>query len=609
MKIILAFISLLLLPSVIAQDSTYRCIGGYVDVTRIGIGNMHKVEGARGDNDWITGKVKRINYEYTYTRTFHGSTQPANPKEFYKPIKAKSFYFVPVSDFLIKYHVKGKVYQTLSMDSLILRSYYEDGTPKDIYYFNDKLQADSILRFYGNGKLKLKVMGSYGQIEENLVLSLNHRPEIRLKSPVYEWVPDNRWYLRMPFRSDGMNSGKTSYPKKQLYCHGNGKPQIVITWIPDSIGATTYHPNYEFFDPEGNRLDSNKVDKYDKWTGIRYNYYDSGVLESINEVCEDRHCGIYKRFGTDGLLTSIQYYNSRGRDSTVYYKQLKDTLFTWRPPLNYTWNKQDTLTLVESGQFKMGFNNDGSVWYIHMDGGTWEAYRTYRDERLQLHHFGTKDTLGFPHGRWYGVNVLNDTVYDINYHHGVLHGPYRVSNSAWENSATRMFHMGKEIDSTVRFHKGRIKRILYFSEPGKLAAEAYFGNEGKLWYVDTIINGGKKVRLRSLHRDGWYSERTYIDTTLKQIHTKRYYYAPDSLSQEVWRDYRDHRFEWKEYHRETGALKVHWKEDGYFIELEDNPDPDKPPLKRAVRKDMRWTYDESGDLIKEECYENGALVE
>lgn len=169
MRSLFLIITLLLSCLSFAQDSTYRCKRGFVEVRRVGIGKIHTVEGKLSDKMWISGKVKRVDYEYMYNRTFNGSTQPANPTEFYKPIKQKSFYFVPLEDIIIKYKPDGQVFQSFSIDSLILRSYLEDGTPRDIYYMNADLEVDSIYRFYENGKLKTKILTDSNQLKENLV--------------------------------------------------------------------------------------------------------------------------------------------------------------------------------------------------------------------------------------------------------------------------------------------------------------------------------------------------------------------------------------------------------------------------------------------------------
>lgn len=609
MKLLLTISILLLSISSFAQDTTFRYNGWMTEVKRIGVSKIHKVEGKDRDKLWISGKVKRINYEYMFTRTFHGSTQPSNPKEFYKPIKKKSFYYVPIGDITIKYVPNGPVFQTLSMDSLILRSYRNDGTPLDIYFLNEDLQADSIYRFFENGKLRTMVLGSYNQLKENLVLSLNHQPVMTMRQVHMEWQPDNRsasmfWYLG----SNYAGSKTLSYPIKQYYCHGNGIPQVEITWYPDSIGARTYHKKYAFFDPQGNSLDSNHISDRGVWSGVRYKYYKSGALKSIQNKDNDQFYGKDEHWNPDSTLNRIDYRSKSGRDSIVYYKQLKDTLFTWRPPMQFKWNKQDTLTEASHPHCKLGFDNDGSVRFSMMSGSLWEAYRKNRDERMQLEHFGAKDELGFPHGRWFGLNALGDTVYEINYQHGWLNGPYRECNSYSETNWTRTYKMGLEIDSSVKIYKGYIREIQYFSEPGKLAKKAVYGNEGRLWFVDTTLNGKKFYRLRGLHKDGWDNVVGRIDTALNQIYTK-FYFARDTLANEKWTDYKGSQQERKDYYRETGTLKTHWKSEGWLTKTEENSEPGKAPKKSAVRLAFQWTYDEAGNLIKKERLENGVVVE
>lgn len=575
---------------------------------RVGIGKVHTVEGKNSEKIWASGKVKRVDYEYMFTRTFYGSTQPANPKEFYKPIKKKSFYYIPVEDITIKYVRNGQVFQTLSMDSLILRSYLEDGSPRDIYYLNADLQADSIYRFYENGKLKTKIIGGSDQLKENLVLSLSHRPEMVFRQQTIEWTPDGRSMMMYPYYRDNPHAKGPSYPEKQYYCHGNGKPYVVITWHLDSV-ADKYRSAYAYFDPQGNVLDSNHISSYGTWTGMKYEYYDNGALKKVSEMCADRFCGKTEHWNMDSTINYIEYRSKFERDSVVYYKQLKDTLLTWKPTMNFKWNQQDSLAELIHKHCKFGFKNDGSVHYCRFDGEVWESYEKYWDERMQLEHFGSKDELGFPHGPWFGVNALKDTVYEINFHHGWLHGPYRVNNSYWENNWTRTYNMGLEIDSSVRMYKGHIREILYFSEPGKLAKKAVFSNEGHLWYVDTTFNGKEFYRLRGLNKSGWESEVGRIDTALNQFYTKRFFYAPDSLSYEEWRGFNGNRLEWKEYYRETGALKIHWKDEGLLTKIEENPKPGKTPKKRVVQLAFRWTYDEAGNLIKKERLENGVVVD
>ena len=157
-------------------------------------------------------------------------------------------------------------------------------------------------------------------------------------------------------------------------------------------------------------------------------------------------------------------------------------------------------------------------------------------------------------------------------------------------------------------YKGHIRDILYFSEPGKLAKKAFYGNEGRLWFVDAIRDKKKFYRLRGLHKDGWDYEVGRIDTALNQIHTKRFF-APDTLSNERWTDFRGNQQEWKDYHRGTGALKTHWKNDGWFMKVEENPEPGELPKKSSVKLAFQWTFNESGELIKKERLENGTVVE
>lgn len=611
MKLLFIIIILLLSKFSFAQDSTFRCDGGNVEVKRLGIGKIHSVEGKRYNQVWISGKVKRVDYEYTYTRTFNGSTQPANPKEFYKPIKAKSFYFVPIEDIIIKYG-NGRVFQTLSIDSLILRSYLEDGTPRDIYYLNSDLQADSIFRFYENGNLKTKIIGVSDQLKENLALSINRYqyPEMILRIPPLEWLPDYNATRYMPFRSNYSESNTPCYPKKQYYCHGNGKPQIVISTYPDSLDANTYHKEYEFFDPQGNTLDSNRISDRGSWSGVKYSYYKSGVLESITNLCEDRFCGKNEYWNHDGTRKHIEYRNEFKRDSIVFFQQLKDTLFIWRPPMHFVWNQNNAIKEVIHKHCKLEFKHDGSLHYYGFEGTGGYTSEKDNDKRMQLEHFGTKDELGLPHGKWLGVNKFNDTIYEVNFHHGWLHGLYKINSSYWPSNWIRNYNMGFEIDSSVRMYNGKIHDIDYFSEPGKLVKKAVFNGDGRLSYIDTTLNGTKFIRLRQLHFDGWDMEVSKVDSTIKQIYTKRFF-AKDSLEMEQWTAYSGNILEKKEYHHKTGSLKTHWKyhglkdSDGKFYKPGEIPTTKLPLVKLTTQ----WNYDEKGILIKKEVMENGIVVE
>ncbi len=597
----------------IAQDSTYRYNGWPIEVKRMGIGKIHTVEGKKSEKLWISGKVKREDYEYTYTRTFNGSTQPANPQEFYKPIKAKSFYFVPVDDIIIKYEPNGQVFQTLSMDSLILRSYLKDGTPRDIYYLNEYLQADSIYRFYENGNLKTKIIGGSNQLNENVMLSLDYRPEMILRKPPFEWSPDYRLRLGiyMPNESRYPGSSTPSYPKKQYYCHGNGKPHIVISYYPDSIGASTFYKEYEFFDPDGNKLDSNRISARGSWSGVKYSYYKSGVLESITTVCEDQYCGKNEYFNHDGTPKYIEYRDQFKRDSIVFFQQLKDTLFTWRPPMHFVWNQNNTIKEVIHEHCKLEFKHDGGLHLYSFNGSGGYTSQKDNNERMQLEHFGTKDELGLPHGKWYGVNKFNDTIYEINFHHGWLHGLYKMNFSHWPSNWIRNYKMGLEVDSSYRMYNGKIHDIDYFSEPGKLVKKAKFLNgDGRLSSIDTTLNGTIFIRLRQVHFDGWDMEISKMDSTTKQIYTK-HFFARDSLNMEQWKAYSGNLLEKKEYHRKTGALITHWKYEG----LKDSDGkiykPGEIPATKLplVKLTTQWNYDENGILIKKEVMENGVVVD
>jgi hypothetical protein len=142
-----------------------------------------------------------------------------------------------------------------------------------------------------------------------------------------------------------------------------------------------------------------------------------------------------------------------------------------------------------------------------------------------------------------------------------------------------------------------------------LAKKAVYNNEGHLWFVDTTFDGKKFYRLHGLHKDGWESEVGRIDTALNHVYTKRFYYAPDSLSYEEWRHFNGNRLEWKDYYRETGALKTHWRSEGMINKVEESVDPSMPQKQYAVQLAFRWTYDNQGNFLKKERLENGVVVD
>lgn len=607
MKLVLFFGVLLIQSFGFTQDSTFRCNGAYVEVKRIGLTKLHTVEGKHRDKVWISGKVKRIEYSYMYRRTFYGSTRPANPQEFYKPIKKKSFYYIPTNDVIIYSGINGSLFQTFSKDSLILRSYYTDGTPRDVHYFNVKLQIDSIHRFYGNGQLKAKVFGGSDQPEDNLVLSLQLKAEMHPRSGIYEWNHEN-WRMPSAVRSLGPQYASPKspcYPTKQYIYHGNGKVQVAISWYMDSAGVA--QKEFAFYDPNGVKMDSNFISPNGNgWNGIKYSYYENGSLESIVKLCNDKWCGAYEQWNEDGTPRSVDYRNHKGgRDSIVFLKQFSDTLFAWRPPMHFSWFRNDSIQEVKHRDCELHFSQDGRLWSYSFKSFSGYREEKLKDECMRIEHFGGKNKIGLPHGRWFGVNGYGDTLYEVNFHNGYLHGLYKVNSSYWPKNWIRTYDMGLETDSSLFMESGYVREIHYFSEPGIVVKKAFFYNSGRLSRVDTTLNGRTFINLRSVHFDGWIMSVSQVDTTNKWIYQKRFS-APDSLAFEEWTDYFGRRTETKYYYAKTGSLKEHWKDEGARHEPKDADDPNSSP--RTIRLASRWLYDESGALIKEEKLENGRVV-
>lgn len=606
MKTVLAIIILFIYHLGFAQDSTYRCTQGWVEVKRLGLGKVHSVQAGQGDKFWISGKVRRVDYEYYYRRTYNGSTAPAFPEEFYKPIKKKSFYYVPVSDIVIKYGIDGPVFQTFSIDSMILRSYLKNGTPRDVQFFNTDFVIDSLFRFYENGKLKSKIIGVSGAKEDQLILSLQYNAEMLIRNGIVEWSPDERSLYPAYFYRD--NSVTPCYPKKQYFCHGNGKPYIILTCIQDSLDIQHRSNEFIFFDPEGNRLENNQVVNNLVSKGTKYAYFNSGALEWKYEDCDGRNCKKTTRWYEDSTLRSIEYNSGKGRDSIIFYKQLIDTLIEWKFPMNFEWNNQGKLNKVSHPNFELYLNQTGGVHYIKFNNSSWVSYEKYKDDRMKWEHFGALDDLGFPHGQWYGVNALGDTVYDINFVHGWLNGAFRYTNSIWEQNATHVFNMGKQRDSSLIFNKGTLREIQYFSETGKLIKKAWCGDKGQIRYIDTLISENNFFRLKEFHPDGWITAIGTVDTSKKILHLKRFS-APDLVSREAWNDYRNRPIETKDYFLETDILKQHWKREGYIRKTIESSESDQAPKETMVDLVLQWTYDEQGNLIKKERWEGGKLVE
>jgi YD repeat-containing protein len=232
---------------------------------------------------------------------------------------------------------------------------------------------------------------------------------------------------------------------------------------------------------------------------------------------------------------------------------------------------------------------------------------------MDLEHFGEKNQFGLPHGRWYGVNKFNDTIYDINYEHGWLHGNFDINVSYWPSNWVRTYDMGVEIDSSYRENKGERNRTLYFASPGKLSKQLEHFVDGRIHRVDTVLYAQKLTPVKTVRFDGWTSMIASVDSAQKILHTKRYF-APDSLEIELWTDYAGNKKEWKQYHKKNGALKIHWILNGIkTIEINGTTDEydtrgnliGTSPRTKTILLATRFTYDLSGQLIKTENLVDG----
>ena len=130
---------IILIQTSYCQDTIINSRNGRIKITKKRIGQVYDVSGQH-QNQWITGRIKKVRYTYMYVRTYNGSTYPANPSEFYKPIKMTSYYYRPVSDIVIKFKNSDQPSQIYYLDSAILKSYYEDGTVRNVHFFDEKMK-------------------------------------------------------------------------------------------------------------------------------------------------------------------------------------------------------------------------------------------------------------------------------------------------------------------------------------------------------------------------------------------------------------------------------------------------------------------------------------
>ncbi len=614
MRFLILFIVLSTTLSTYGQDTIYDTRWGDVALSKTLRLKVFDVIGERGSNTWINGKVKRVDFTYMYKRTYHGCTRPINP-DFYKPIKRKSHYLVPVDDITIYYRNSKELFQTFSKDSLILRTYEKDGTRRNVYFLNEQLQVDSLYNYYENGKLKNRIIGTWNQLEDNLVLDLFNRPELRLRQRMVEWEPKGN----LPHRALGMvyrGNNRPIYPKTQYHCHGNGNPQVRIDYFQNDSLTYSYDREYSFFNRNGEPYDSAYMTKDSKWTGVQYLYYKTGKLESRNELYRDGKNGKCEFWDKDGNLKYIGYYRKQHCDSLVHYKQLEDTLLSWTQPMHFEWYNDNSIKAVKHKECMLEFNPDGSLRQYKFGGFSRYTHTEPKDEKMKLTHYGEMDHLGLPHGRWLGINKFQDTIYNVNFKHGWLHGKYSVNVSYWPSNWTRTYNMGQEVDSSYRMREGVRNRAIYYSSPNYICKQIEYNADGKIHRIDTTLNGRTFIRLRNVSYDGWNTEVGEVDTVNKLVYTQRFF-APDSLVLETWTDYFGNKKEWKQYDKKSGKLRLHWIHEGTAsVEMDGTKEKyneqgdlvESVPRRRTVQLARRLTYDENGELMKTESLKDGVVL-
>lgn len=627
MKFYLSIIfSIITLSILNAQDTTIVTKNGRIELKRIGLSNNYHVKGNylwSFDNQekklLIEGKIKKVNYEYTYTRTFHGSTQPANPKEFYKPIKATGYYYFPISDITIWYNDSAQIKQIFKIDSNILRTYSKEGKLESIHFYNSSLELDSIYTFYTNGKIKNKKIGNWNPKKENLNLHLYRDAVI-------------------------LSDRNKIEPKVEIEHHGNGKPYIHLSFNPDEGKRKSfeqpenfnkmnnwysppkpYHYNYhgytntyQIFDTAGIPTNDSYYTSKHKWTGVTYEYYDNGILKSKKILYMDQPKGLQEFWDEKGELTERKYHRGYSIDSTVYYKKIEDTLFTWKAPSYFQWNT-NTLKIDyvrNSNVFYFHFNDQGEIIDYSFEGNRFQMNTKNPHYKPVDEHLGEKDKYGLPHGKWVARNNQKDTVYEIHFYHGRLHGSYHVEFEKQNMNWTRNFNMGIECDSSFQIYNGVKNKIYYYSSPGVIGKAIEKYADGKINRIDTVLNGVKFFRILLLDNEGWVREKSTFNDSTQRIYTRNYM-AENTLYTETWYDYGFQEVEVKRYYPNSTQLKTHtiytgltsvpanylkdvYDEKGEFIE--------SIMQMRTVKLSTRKSYNEQGELIEDVKLQDGMII-
>jgi antitoxin component YwqK of YwqJK toxin-antitoxin module len=576
---------------VLGQDTIMKSRTGAIEFTKSGKRNQFDISGKyRNKSKWIEGQVKKVRYEYMFTPTYPGCTQTSNPY-YSTPQKRIAFYYKPMSDINIWHKDSNTIAQTFNLDSSILRSYYENGNRQNVYFCNELLQIDSVYQYYENGKMKLKQLGNWNAHTDNIILQTYHQAVLQ--------------------------SRKETRPKVEFECHGSGLPQRKTEHLTTDSTYAPFKRVYTMFDINGIITKESYTTKDHQWTGIEYKYYKSGKLSNKNDLYRGRPYGECEYWNQQGDLIYRKYLRKGYSDSIVFYKRIRDSIISYKDPVHFKWDRYDSLEMIRTKTCTFQFHKDGSIIAFHLDGLSQYSYTNQNDERFNITHHGEKDEFGLPNGRWLGINPFEDTLYDINFKHGWLHGNYHVDFIKDGRSWTKNYKMGVESDSSYYTYKNIVNNKIYYSEPGKIIKQMNWFSDGQLNSVDTSINGKTLITLASYREHMQPTRLTTFDTINKRL-IQQSFNTEGQLESETITDYFNNVQERKYYHLETGKLKSHWisqpSTTKASTETYDKYD-ERGEITETIAKVKRVThsigrtYDQKGNLIKEEIYQDGSVVE